>query len=328
MKTPRYTLELAERLIASGQLHSSIDLTRAAALDGQPEALFALGLWQLTGQILPRDLLAARRALGAAAAAGHGQARRLFINLCANGSGQPCDWSLALRQLELGANDCPDMGAELALLGRMAIDDAGFPTSPASGDVIYQSPRIAVIRAFLSEAECRHLVRTSLDLLRPSMIAHPVNGALVAHPVRRSASAVIGPMREDLVIGAINRRIASATGTDLVQGEPLNLLRYRAGDEYKWHLDALPGVLNQRQRTVLLYLDDGYAGGETAFQALDMTFAGGIGDALMFDNLLPNGTPDVRTRHAGLPVRSGTKHIAARWLRQRPIDIWRPDTLG
>jgi prolyl 4-hydroxylase len=323
----RYTPELVERLMADGQLHFSYDLVRVAAAEGNPDALFDLAVLRLTGRHVPRDLAGARNALRAAVGMGHRQALRLHINLAANGSGAPADWPGALRNLEVGARTDRAMSAELGILRRMMLKDDGFPQTVPIAEILCKQPRIRLIKSFLSAEECRHLVTGSADLLRPSLVADPVTGALSAHPVRSSDSAVIGPMREDLVISAINRRIAAATNTLVLQGEPLNVLRYRPGDQYRWHLDALPGVANQRAQTVLLYLNDGYAGGETAFAYPKLTVAGAIGDALVFDNVLDQGLPDPRTRHAGLPIRAGCKNLAARWLRQRPVDIWRPETL-
>ncbi|MNN97804.1 hypothetical protein D3C81_2170410 [compost metagenome] len=42
------------------------------------------------------------------------------------------------------------------------------------------------------------------------------------------------------------------------------------------------------------------------------------GNAVYFSYLLPDGTLDERTLHAGLPVASGEKWIATKWLRERP----------
>jgi hypothetical protein len=38
---------------------------------------------------------------------------------------------------------------------------------------------------------------------------------------------------------------------------------------------------------------------------------------VIFDNLAPDGQPDPRTLHAGLPVREGEKWLATLWLRER-----------
>jgi prolyl 4-hydroxylase len=73
--------------------------------------------------------------------------------------------------------------------------------------------------------------------------------------------------------------------------------------------------------TFLVYLDDDYEGGETAFPALGISFRGQIGDGLMFRNAARDGTPDQRAIHAGLPVTQGVKHIASRWIRAEQLRL-------
>jgi prolyl 4-hydroxylase len=141
---------------------------------------------------------------------------------------------------------------------------------------------------------------------------------MIPHPVRRSDAAVFGVHAEDLVVNALNRRIAAVTGTRLDQGEPLQLLRYRTGGEYRPHMDALPPAEpNQRILTMLVYLSEDYEGGETGFPRARISFRGRMGDALLFRNVTADGSPDPLTLHAGLPVSRGEKLIASRWIRER-----------
>jgi prolyl 4-hydroxylase len=128
------------------------------------------------------------------------------------------------------------------------------------------------------------------------------------------------PSQEDLVVNAINRRIATATRTAFQCGEALSILSYGVGQEYRPHMDALPAADNQRQTTALIYLNEDYAGGETLFMTLDIKVRGRMGDCLLFENATPDGRPDVRTRPAGLPVTEHTKWLASRSIRQKPYD--------
>ena len=99
------------------------------------------------------------------------------------------------------------------------------------------------------------------------------------------------------------------------QAEPLQVLRYRSGGEYKPHMDAIRAEPNQRILTVLVYLSDDYEGGETQFPRTGLSFRGRTGDALLFRNADSDGRPDPLTLHAGLPVTRGTKYLASRWIR-------------
>jgi prolyl 4-hydroxylase len=147
------------------------------------------------------------------------------------------------------------------------------------------------------------------------VVVDPATGQLIPHPIRRSEAAVFGVLAEDLVVNALNRRIAAMSGTRLDQGEPLQLLRYRPGGEYRTHMDALPAEPNQRVLTVLVYLSDDYEGGETSFPHAAITFRGKTGDALLFRNAGADGRPDPLSLHAGLPVTRGAKYLASRWIR-------------
>ena len=44
------------------------------------------------------------------------------------------------------------------------------------------------------------------------------------------------------------------------------------------------------------------------------------GDAIVFRNASEEGEPDEDAIHAGLPVTSGVKLIASRWIRARPFE--------
>jgi prolyl 4-hydroxylase len=128
-------------------------------------------------------------------------------------------------------------------------------------------------------------------------------------------------MAESPAVHALNRRLAAASDTRVEQGEPLQVLRYSPGQEYRPHLDAIADVDNQRILTFLVYLNDDYVGGETEFLATGLKVKGAKGDGLLFRNADTAARPDPRAKHAGLPVDSGEKYLASRWIRERPIQL-------
>ena len=73
----------------------------------------------------------------------------------------------------------------------------------------------------------------------------------------------------------------------------------------------------QRIVTFLIYLNEGFVGGETDFPRLGLRHKGAKGDALYFGNLDPAGAPDPRTLHAGLPPTRGEKWLFSQWVRNR-----------
>jgi prolyl 4-hydroxylase len=198
----------------------------------------------------------------------------------------------------------------------MAIDANGNPTLTFRPSIDSTSPFVASFNRLLTAAECDYLIRLATPNLHPSMIVDPRTGGMRPDPVRTSDAAMFAWAAEDLVVHAINRRIAAASGTAAEAGEPLQVLCYGPGQEYRPHFDALPNVSNQRIMTLLVFLNDAYQGGETCFPKRGIRFRGKVGDALLFRNALPDGRPDPASLHAGAPVTSGTKYIASRWIHQ------------
>ena len=117
-------------------------------------------------------------------------------------------------------------------------------------------------------------------------------------------------------------RIAALTQSRQDQGEPLAILRYSAGQQYREHHDGLPNENNQRIMTLITYLNDDYEGGATYFPEIEKSVQGKRGGAVLFGNVLPDGCVDYSSRHAGMPVTRGTKWACTRWIRQKTFDPW------
>lgn len=317
----------ADRLLAAGHTAQAVSIVVNAANQGDVDALFRLASWNLTGGPLPQDLIRAREILRRAVAIGHVDAALLEIALTANGSGAPPSWKTARNLLTTAAHNDPVAAQQAALLDAMALTGNGHPAFEPKSEILATQPEIRYFHALLTMEECAHLAGAASDLLSPAIVVDPRTGRDIAHPVRSSDGAVIGPMRESLVVRAINQRLATITATDIAQGEALTILRYRPGQQYRPHFDAIGNVRNQRVKTVLLYLNEGFAGGETHFPKLSVTIRPKAGDAVAFTNTLADGSVDPLSLHAGLPVVQGVKWLATRWIRRHPFDAWSgPDT--
>jgi prolyl 4-hydroxylase len=308
------TIDRVDRLLGERRFEEAARLLLAAAGAGETAAIAELAHWRIVGNLVRRDLPEARRLLAVAASRGDEGPALLHASFLAAGVGGPDDWPGALAALRALAGRAPRAKAQLDLIEAMALGDDGFPARPAERQSL-DAPGAACARHFLSEAECDYLRSAAEPGLQPSVVVDPASRQLVPHPIRKSDGAVFGVYAEDLVVNALNRRMAALSGTRLDQGEPLQVLRYRPGGEYKPHLDALPAEANQRILTVLVYLSEDYEGGETRFPNTGLSFRGRTGDALLFRNAHPDGRPDPLSLHAGLPVVSGTKYLASRWIR-------------
>jgi prolyl 4-hydroxylase len=313
------TLTKAGQLFAAGKQAEAIECVRSAAGAGDGEALYALANWALFGLHGPRDLPAAHRFLKQAAARGYVAAERLRAVLVGNGTGCARDPDKASEMLEAIRSADPDADQQLSFSKTMR-SEAEVADLPI--EILSEGPSIRCIRSLLTEDECGYVVARAQPHLQPSSVIDPRTGRRMPHPFRTSTGMSFGPTLEDYVIHKLNRRIALVTGTEVGWGEPLHVLNYAPGQEYRPHIDALPGVTNQRHWTVLVYLNNVYEGGATRFEMTGLEFAGEVGDALIFRNVDDAGRPDLNTQHTGLPVTSGTKWLATRWIRQADYHPW------
>lgn len=318
-------VQQADALLAVGRPGEAYRLLTGPRAAADPDALFALANWRLSGQIVRRDLAAARDLFRRAAEAGHREAARVHTAFVGNGTGAPADWQAALRLLRQHA--FPGAAAQLALIDRMGLSPSGDPRQLPAENRLSDHPYVSVFPALLSPAECGFLIAEARPWLEPSVVIDPQTGRQLRNPIRTSDGMSFGVFLEGPAVHALNRRIAAATGTEVAQGESLQVLRYRPRQEYKAHFDAVAGDPNQRILTVLVYLNEGYEGGETLFLRTGLSFKGEKGDALLFRNAHADGRADELTQHAGLPVTAGEKLIASRWIRARPFNFPPPRPL-
>ncbi|GMU43752.1 MAG: 2OG-Fe(II) oxygenase [Xanthomonadales bacterium PRO6] len=183
---------------------------------------------------------------------------------------------------------------------------------------------------FLPDSVLLWLDDLSRPLLRPAQVIDPQTGQRTLHPIRRGEQAVLDWQRLDPVAAVVLRLVAEAAGRDWRCCEPINLLRYPVGGEYRLHHDCFEHdplirasrsgarALNQRATTALLYLNEDLAGGATTFPALGIEVPPRRSRLLVFENLR-DGQPDPAMRHAGMPVLSGEKRVLSFWFREHAL---------
>jgi prolyl 4-hydroxylase len=198
----------------------------------------------------------------------------------------------------------------------MDLDAEGDPRAAPQGRALSESPHVTLFPRLFSAAECDHLVEVAEHAFEPSLV-FGVDSPDHRNPLRTSDGSAMHALIEDPAIHALNRRLAAVSGVKVDQGEPLQVLRYRVGHQYRNHFDFLPGAENQRLVTALVYLNEGYEGGETAFVKTGLKVKGRKGDAIVFRNILADRHADPMAEHAGLPVLRGVKLLASLWMRER-----------
>ena len=308
-------LARAQALAAAGQVREGIEIVHRLAGTGDPDALFQLADLFWRGEVIGQDMPQARRIFAMAEAAGNAMARRAITNLMANGTAGPRDWQGALARLRSEAPYDQLRGQMWALIQAMALTPDGDPRVLPAVRELSEAPAVKLFPGAFTRPECEYLMRVAEPSFEESYVVDSQGGRM-RDPVRTSDGSTMHLLIEDPATHALNRRLAALTGTQFDQGEPLQILRYRPGQEYRRHLDWIIDD-NPRTMTALVYLNQDYDGGETEFPKAGLKIRGETGDVLVFRNAGPDGKADPLSEHAGLPVTQGTKYLASRWIRER-----------
>ncbi|WP_040145856.1 prolyl hydroxylase family protein, partial [Xanthomonas citri] len=194
----------------------------------------------------------------------------------------------------------------------------------------HTAPRIEEYAAVLSADECRLLMLLARPHLRASKVIDPNDASTQRAPIRTSRGATLDPIIEDFAARAAQARLAACAQLPLAHAEPLSVLCYAPGEQYRAHRDYLPpGTIaadrptaGNRQRTVCVYLNDVGAGGDTEFPIAGVRVRPRPGTLVCFDNLHADGRPDADSLHAGLPVTAGSKWLGTLWFRQQRYRHW------
>lgn len=220
-----------------------------------------------------------------------------------------------------------DAGTSQTFSAQLAELPNSLNTSDRAVEMLFviAAPRVVLFGNLLSDKECDLLIEQSRNKLQRSSVVNTGTGAYDVHPHRTSSGTHFNRGENEL-ISRIEQRIAELVECPLDHGEPIQVLHYQPGGEYKPHYDyfdpAQPGnhdVLaqgGQRIATLIMYLNDVAAGGSTVFPEIGLDVLPRKGHAVYFAYCDDGGTLDVRTLHGGSPVAGGEKWIATKWFRQ------------
>ncbi|MBJ6980197.1 MULTISPECIES: 2OG-Fe(II) oxygenase [unclassified Luteimonas] len=189
-----------------------------------------------------------------------------------------------------------------------------------------QRPHVVLFENVLTADECDALIAEAQPRLRRAGVVDSERGGSKIDERRTSELAVVQRGASPLVT-RIDARIATITGVPLAQGEPLQVMRYGVGAEYQPHYDYFdlgrPGQAanlrngGQRIASLVVYLNDVEAGGETTFPRCGLAVGPRKGSAVFFAYTDAQSRTDPMSYHAGAPVTRGEKWIATRWMRER-----------
>jgi prolyl 4-hydroxylase len=317
-------------------------MNAVAASDAETQ--FRTGMAMLAGTTLSPDWEKAAGLIDAAAAAGHADAIERRALLECRGAGRPPSWDMALDSLAIAADRGSQSAArQLILLAEDRYDPTASTEQPSGdwtdvrsrisiaqrlsapatpGHILSASPIVHAVPDFASAAECQWLIAAAAPRLERAPVYNNPTGV---DPGRTNQFAPFNFTHADMIVEVIRHRIASQIGAPLACLEMPQALHYGIGQEFVLHCDFLdPQALReeiarngQRVATVIIYLNEGFEGGETSFPRLRLNHRGRTGDALVFVNVDAAGRPDPRSQHAGCPPTLGDKWVFSQWVRDR-----------
>ncbi len=198
---------------------------------------------------------------------------------------------------------------------------ARLSTDPSVYRVPVERAEIFSVTGFVSPAECRHIMAMIDAVARPSTV-------FAGEGYAEQRSSYSGDVDAgDSFVRMIERRICDLMGLDQAWGETFQGQRYMPGQEFQGHYDYFntlaPYWPNESRRggqrcwTAMAYLNDVAEGGATDFPMLGISIPPQAGLLLMWNNALPDGSPNPDSMHAGTPVVSGVKYVITKWFRTR-----------
>jgi len=341
----------AEQCDAAGAHAEAIQHLVAGTHKHDVEATTRLGKRLLVGDRAPCFPKEAAGLIAEASARGGAEAAAVLAVLYAVGASQRHDvgaalesltvaaergWAPARAQLEVLSADSqtpaapPEAAADAGRWRLLAqrVDLGSWRTAPPATQ-LSASPLVRSYPKFASEPVCRWLVDKARGRLSRALVYEALSREVMVRPTRTNTAAVFNLLDTDLVCVLAQVRMAACLATPLRHFEAATVLHYAEGEEITEHFDFVDPNLptyeqeiaerGQREVTFLVYLNDDYEGGETAFPRLGISHKGQCGEGLFFVNALADGSADVRTLHAGRPPTRGEKWIVSQFVRNRPL---------
>jgi hypothetical protein len=326
------------------------ELSRGTGAGDAPSAR-ALGMRLLMGDRAPLLPDAGLRFLGEACDAGLPEAAARAAGLLALGVRTPPNWPLALAWLARAAQGgweparrqllalCDDRalaaraGAQSADVDWGAVartvrlaDWRRSPLPTIRSDV----PRVSTFEDLVRPEICDVLISFADGRLERARVYDPARRQEIVVAHRSNTVAVFGVDSIELVHVLLQARMAAACGLAERCMEAPTVLHYAPGEEIRDHYDFVDPQISddypaeiarngQRIVTFILYLNDDYDGGETAFPKLGIEHKGRRGGGIYFVNALPDLSPELRMVHAGRPTTRGEKWIVTQFIRDRPM---------
>lgn len=189
-----------------------------------------------------------------------------------------------------------------------------------SKQIIEESIGLTVFEDVLSDYEINRVLELATSNMVVGTVVSDDNVNKVKHKDRTCVIEHLSNY-EDIVL-TLKRKSADICNLPLENQEPLQLIKYTPGGEYKPHFDSFNegssfiGRSGNRKATVIFYLNDVLDGGETGFPNINKYIKPKKGSAVLFYNTDDMGVRLNNSLHSGEPVKSGEKWIVTSWIRE------------
>jgi len=237
---------------------------------------------------------------------------------------QRLDENLRKQSLACSVAEPPALNVDWLLL-EQALPHFAADIQLSTPETLHEAPLIRRLPGVIHPLVLDSVINLAAGLVQRSQIVDARTGEMRADPMRTSSHVTLNPRQHDHVLEALERCVSRVSGLPVLNGEFLQILRYRAGEEFRPHVDyfnesgagAYQSLADggQRAQTALIYLNDDYRGGSTSFPKLRLDIKGCRGDMLHFHNLGADGLGHRDTLHAGMPVLAGEKWLLSQWIR-------------
>ena len=346
--------DAGSRLTAGGNLgddgrhKEEVARLRELSKQGDLAATTTLAARLLVGRDAPTAPEEGVALLRAAHDAGDAQAANLLATLAGAGAWTEQSWPQSLDLLRQAAErGSHDAGLQLTLLAtdeqlvararrnpepddwkrlRDNIDLEKWIVPPPAVSVC-QNPRIWTAENVVKPEFCNWMVSRSLGKFKRALMFNGQKAILAAN--RTNSDFVFDIVESGVCMLLLRIRVSRLVQLPIPYMEPPQIFHYATGEEIGNHYDFLfdgehgygrtGNYTGDRLATYLMWLNDGYEGGDLVFPKADFRHRGKKGDGNFFARQR-DGKPDKMSLHAALPVTKGEKYILSQWIHDRAFE--------
>jgi prolyl 4-hydroxylase len=206
--------------------------------------------------------------------------------------------------------------------------DLGEWVTPLPPVQVCDAPRVWTAERFTTPQLCEWLLSRARDRFTPALMRDATTGVAEALDTRTCSDFAFDVVDGGIVMLLLRVKISNATRIPVPHMEPPQIFHYAIGEEIQPHYDYLfdgktaygpdGNYTGDRLATFLLYLNDGYEGGELEFPYGPFSYKGRPGDGIFFASQRDK-KPDPKSLHGATPVTRGEKFILSQWIHNQPF---------